>query len=59
MDDGSYSLHRFILEKLLPPLPQGQPYPTLAYNLYLDVGGDKAQESDVISSAAFCKSLGL
>jgi len=59
VDDGSYSLHRFILEKLLPPLPQGQPFPTLAYNLYLDVGGDKARESEVISSAAFCKSLGF
>jgi len=59
VDDGSYSLHRFILEKLLPALPQGQPFPTLAYNLYLDVGGDKAQESEVLSSAAFCKSLGF
>ncbi len=59
IDDGSYSLHRFILDKLLPALPAGQPYPTLAYNLYLDVGGDKAQESDVINSAAFCKSLGF
>ncbi len=59
VDDGSYSLHRFILEKLLPPLPADQPYPTLAYNLYLDVGGSKARESDVLNSAAFCKSLGF
>ena len=59
VDDGSYTLHRFTLEKLLPALPAGQPYPTLAYNLYLDVGGDKAHESDVLSSAAFCKSLGF
>jgi hypothetical protein len=59
IDDGSYSLHRFILEKLLPPLPPGRPYPTLAYNLYLDVGGNKANESDVLSSAAFCRSLGF
>ena len=59
VDDGSYTLHRFILEKLLPPLPQGQPFPTLAYNLYLDKGGNKAHESDVLSSAAFCKSLGF
>jgi alpha-galactosidase len=59
IDDGSYTLHRFILEKLLPPLPQDQPYPTLAYNLYLDVGGSKAREGDVLGSAGFCKLLGF
>ena len=59
LDDGSYTLHRFILDKLLPSLPPDQPYPTLAYNLYLDVGGNKARESDVLSSAAFCKRLGF
>ena len=59
IDDGSYTLHRFILEKLLPPLPQDQPYPTLAYNLYLDVGGNKAREREVMSSAALCKLLGF
>jgi alpha-galactosidase len=59
IDDGSYTLHRFILEKLLPPLPPDQPYPTLAYNLYLDVGGSKAHEWDVLNSAALCKSLGF
>ena len=59
VDDGSYTLHRFILEKLLPPLPPNQPYPTLAYNLYLDVGGNKAREQDVLSSAKLCKKLGF
>jgi len=59
IDDGSYTLHRFILEKLLPPLPQDQPYPTLAYNLYLGVGGNKAREPEVMSSAALCKLLGF
>jgi alpha-galactosidase len=59
IDDGSYTLHRFILEKLLPSLPPDQPYPTLAYNLYLDAGGNKARESQVLSSAAFCKLLGF
>jgi alpha-galactosidase len=59
LDDGSYTLHRFILEKLLPPLPPNQPYPTLAYNLYLDVGGNKAREQDVLSSAKLCKKLGF
>ena len=59
IDDGSYSLHRFVLEKLLPLLPRGQPYPTLAYNLYLDSGGDKAREADVLRSAAACRDLGF
>ena len=79
VDDGSYTLHRFILEKLLPPLPPTQsvgdlvdgskkllpppppkqPFPTLAYNLYLDVGGNKAREADVLKSAMLCKKLGF
>jgi len=59
VDDGSYTLHHFILEKLLPSLPPDQPFPTLAYNLYLDVGGEKAREADVLSSASFCKLLGF
>jgi alpha-galactosidase len=59
IDDGSYTLHRFVLEKLLPTRPKGQPYPTLAYNLYLDAGGDKAREEDVLRSAATCKGLGF
>jgi len=50
---------RFILERLLPSLPPDQSYPTLAYNLYLDVGGTKAHEWDVLGSAALCKHLGL
>lgn len=59
IDDGSYTLHRFILDKLLPPRPKNQPYPTLAYNLYLDVGGNKARESHVVNSASFSKQLGF
>lgn len=59
IDDGSYTLHRFILERLLPSLPPDQSYPTLAYNLYLDVGGTKAHEWDVLGSAALCKHLGF
>ena len=59
IDDGSYTLHHFILEKLLPSLPADRPFPTLAYNLYLDVGGNKAREWDVLNSAAFCKMLGF
>lgn len=59
LDEGSYSLHRFALEKLRPPLPQGCPDPILAYNLYLDVGGNKATEADVLRSAAVCRELGF
>lgn len=46
VDDGSYSLHRFVLEKLRPPCPG--PDPLLAYNLYLDEGGNQAKERDVL-----------
>jgi hypothetical protein len=59
IDAGSYTLHRFVLEKLIPSLPQGQPYPTLAYNLYLDSGGEKAEEAGVLRSAATCRELGF
>ncbi|MGH9544913.1 MAG: alpha-galactosidase [Terriglobales bacterium] len=59
IDDGSYSLHRFIMEKLLPRFPKGYEYPTLAYNLYLDSGGAKADEKGVLASAATAKELGF
>ena len=59
IDEGAYTLHRFVLDRLLPPLPRGRPYPTLSYNLYLDGGGTKAKEADVLRSAAICKDLGF
>lgn len=59
LDDGSYTLHRWVIEKLRPPVPEGVPDPTLAYNLYLDAGGSKAREADVLRSAAFCRDLGF
>lgn len=59
LDEGSYSLHRFVLEKLRPPLPPDCPDPILAYNLYLDVGGNNATEADVLRSAAVCRDLGF
>ena len=52
IDEGSYSLHRFIIEKLRPRVPAGYPDPTLAYNLYLDAGGNQATEADVLRSVA-------
>ena len=59
IDDGSYSLHRFILDKLVPRFPKGYLYPSLAYNLYLDSGGADADEKGVLKSAATAKELGF
>lgn len=59
IDDGSYSLHRFILEKLVPRFPKGYVHPTLAYNLYLDSGGPNAEEKGVLKSAALAHELGF
>ena len=59
LDAGSYSLHRFVLEKLRPPVPPSCPDPILAYNLYLDVGGNTATEADVLRSAGVCRDLGF
>jgi len=59
IDDGSYTLHRFVLEKLVPRFPEGYVHPTLAYNLYLDAGGPNADEKSVLRSAALAKELGF
>jgi alpha-galactosidase len=59
VDEGSYCLHRFVLEKLRPPLPENCPDPILAYNLYLDAGGNQAREADVLRCAATCRDLGF
>lgn len=59
IDDGSYTLHRFALEKLVPNFPAGYAHPTLAYNLYLDAGGANADEASVLRSAALAKQLGF
>lgn len=59
IDDGSYTLHRFIIDKLAPKFPTGYKAPTLAYNLYLDSGGPNAREADVLRSAALAKELGF
>jgi alpha-galactosidase len=59
VDEGSYDLHRFILDKLRPPMPKNCPDPILAYNLYLDAGGNKAREADVLRCAATCHDLGF
>ena len=59
IDDGSYTLHRFVIEKLAPKFPPGYKAPSLAYNLYLDSGGPNAREEDVLRSAALANELGF
>jgi alpha-galactosidase len=59
IDDGAYSLHQWFLKHLRPALAEDIPDPILAYNLYLDAGGPKAKEADVLRSAAFCADLGF
>jgi alpha-galactosidase len=59
IDDGSNSLHKFVLEKLRPKPPKGFADPALAYNLYLDAGGTNAKEADVLRSARLCKEFGF
>ena len=45
IDDGSYSLHRFVLGKLVPPLPKDKPYPSLVYNFWVDNLGNVSKGS--------------
>ena len=59
IDEGCYQLHRFVLEKLRPPMPAGYADPTLAYNLFLDAGGNAAKEEDVLRCARTCHELGF
>jgi alpha-galactosidase len=59
VEEGSYRLHRYVIEKLRPKMPRGFADPTLAYNLYLDAGGPEAREADVLRSAQFCKDIGF
>jgi hypothetical protein len=59
IDDGSYTLHRFVLDKLLPSFPRGYLFPSLAYNPYLDGGGANAREADVLRSAALASEFGF
>ncbi len=56
---GSYSVHRYVMESLLPR-GDGGPYPTLAYNYYLDGGEPGTQkEADVLASARLAHELGF
>ena len=58
-EEGSYTVHRYVTESLLPQRGPG-PYPTLAYNYYLDGGEPGTQdEAAVLSSAALAHELGF
>jgi len=58
-EEGSYSVHRYVMESLLPPRGAA-PYPTLAYNYYLDGGEPGTQdEAAVLASAALAHELGF
>ncbi len=58
-EEGAYSVHRYVVESLLPPLGKG-PYPTLAYNYYLDGGEPGTQdEAAVLASAKLAHDLGF
>lgn len=57
VDDGSYTLHRFVMEKLLPKRPSNYPYPELVFNVYLE--GLHADEKSVLRSATLSHDLGF
>ncbi len=58
VEDGSYQLHRFILEKLRPPIPEGFPDPVINCAVYLDGGGPSGKEADLLQVAKFFADLG-
>ena len=62
IDDGSYNLHRFIMEHLRPALPQDHIDPTLAYNVIWDSDGVYCwdiNEAGLLKSAEICHDLGF
>jgi hypothetical protein len=57
---GSYSLHRYVLDSLLPRRPSDQPYPALGYAYYFDGNEPGTQsEADVLASARLAHELGF
>jgi len=59
IDEGSYCLHRFILEKLRPRVPKDYPDPALNSAIYLDAGGPNSKEADLLGMARWSKKLGF
>ncbi len=58
IDDGAYSLHRFIIERLRPKMPKGMPDPILPYNPYLDAGAEHTTEAELLRTEKFGHDLG-
>jgi len=59
LDEGSYRLHRFVIEKLRPPMPKDCPDPLLIINAYADVGMGRATEAEVLRCAKLTRELGF
>ena len=59
IEEGSYSLHRFIMEHLRLPMPDGVPDPVTVLNPFADVGMWNATEADVLRTARYCGDLGF
>jgi alpha-galactosidase len=57
---GSHSLHRYILDSLVPRRPDSQPFPTLGYAYYFDGNQPGTQsEADVLASVRLAHELGF
>lgn len=55
VEQGSYLLHRFVIEKLRLPMAKGIPDPILAYNVYFEPWN----EEGLLKSAAKCYDFGF
>jgi len=58
-DEGSYSLTRFVAEKLVPPVPEGHAYPTVTWNPYADTGMHATTEASLLPSIKLAGELGF
>lgn len=59
IDEGSQSLHRFVMEHLRANPPADFADPTTVCGIYLDAGGDHATEATLLPTIAFAKDLNL
>lgn len=58
-DEGSYTLARFVAEKLIPPVPKGHVYPTVTWNPYADTGMGGTTEATLLPSIKRAKDFGF
>jgi len=59
VEEGSYQLHRFIIEKLRPPMPPGWPDPMLMCALYVDSRTPRANADYVLDNARLAHETGF